>query len=162
MAAFCQNSPFSTPTPHTAVNLFHYLSYEGAVDIDSIEDSVQKQATIGIINNFGQSKQTRQDFCATPLDLTSPFLLAPRQLFKKSHPKRNPLETTSNVPMITTSLNSADSSFESLVYRIHTHPSFMIQSAQPLKGREETSILRCNYYRRAYCLLYNSDPKPAD
>ncbi len=38
------------------MNLFHHLSYEGAVDIDSISDSVEKQATIGIINNFGQSK----------------------------------------------------------------------------------------------------------
>lgn len=38
-----------------AINVFHYLSYEGAVDIDKIEDPVQKQATIGIIHNFGQS-----------------------------------------------------------------------------------------------------------
>ncbi|KAJ3091789.1 hypothetical protein HK102_013434 [Quaeritorhiza haematococci] len=40
-----------------AINVFHYLSYEGAVDIDAIEDPVQKQATVGIINNFGQSEQ---------------------------------------------------------------------------------------------------------
>ena len=51
-----------------ALNLYHYLSYEGAVDMDAIQDPVQKHATIGIINNFGQT---------------------PRQLFKKGHPKRN-------------------------------------------------------------------------
>lgn len=38
-----------------SLNVFHYLSYEGAVEIDKIEDPVQKQATIGIIHNFGQS-----------------------------------------------------------------------------------------------------------
>ncbi|KAL2918165.1 Beige protein-like 1 [Polyrhizophydium stewartii] len=50
-----------------AVNVFHYLSYEGAVDIDRIEDPVEKQATISIIHNFGQT---------------------PRQLFRKPHPRR--------------------------------------------------------------------------
>jgi hypothetical protein len=39
-----------------ALNVFHYLSYEGAVDMDRINDDIQKQATIGIIHNFGQSK----------------------------------------------------------------------------------------------------------
>ncbi|KAJ3259318.1 hypothetical protein HK103_002516 [Boothiomyces macroporosus] len=50
-----------------ALNVFHYLSYEGAVDIDKIEDPIEKQATISIIHNFGQT---------------------PRQLFKKPHPPR--------------------------------------------------------------------------
>lgn len=50
-----------------AMNLFYYLTYEGAVDIDKIEDPTEKQATIDQINNFGQT---------------------PSQIFKKSHPKR--------------------------------------------------------------------------
>ncbi|KAH9262136.1 hypothetical protein BASA82_000814 [Batrachochytrium salamandrivorans] len=49
------------------INVFHYLSYGGAVDIDKIADTVEKQATIGIIHNFGQT---------------------PQQLFKKPHPRR--------------------------------------------------------------------------
>lgn len=52
-----------------ALNVFHYLSYEGAVDIDKIEDLMQKKATIGIVHNFGQT---------------------PTQLLKKPHPKRKP------------------------------------------------------------------------
>ena len=52
-----------------AVNVFHYLSYENAVDIDAIDDPVQKAATIGIINHFGQT---------------------PRQLFTKPHKTRQP------------------------------------------------------------------------
>ncbi|KXS11307.1 beach-domain-containing protein [Gonapodya prolifera JEL478] len=52
-----------------SLNVFHYLSYEGAVDIDGIADPIEKQATIGIINNFGQT---------------------PRQLFRRPHPKRHP------------------------------------------------------------------------
>ncbi|KAJ3373009.1 hypothetical protein HDU91_001442 [Kappamyces sp. JEL0680] len=51
-----------------ALNVFHYLSYEGAVDIDQIQDPVEKQSTISIIHNFGQT---------------------PKQIFKKPHPKRN-------------------------------------------------------------------------
>ncbi|KAI8812528.1 hypothetical protein BJ742DRAFT_792726, partial [Cladochytrium replicatum] len=50
-----------------AMNVFHHLSYEGSVNIDNIEDEVEKQATIAIINNFGQT---------------------PKQLFKKPHPCR--------------------------------------------------------------------------
>jgi hypothetical protein len=50
-----------------SLNVFHYLSYEGAVELDKISDAVELEATIGIINNFGQT---------------------PQQLFKKPHPKR--------------------------------------------------------------------------
>ncbi|KAI9471033.1 MAG: hypothetical protein EXX96DRAFT_491090 [Benjaminiella poitrasii] len=52
-----------------ALNVFHHVSYEGAVDLDSITDIVEKTATIGIINNFGQT---------------------PRQLFKRPHLPRLP------------------------------------------------------------------------
>lgn len=51
-----------------SLNVFHHVSYEGAVDLDSITDIVEKTATIGIINNFGQT---------------------PRQLFRKPHPVRS-------------------------------------------------------------------------
>ncbi|KAI8643957.1 hypothetical protein BD408DRAFT_137123 [Parasitella parasitica] len=55
-----------------SLNVFHHVSYEGAVDLDSITDIVEKTATIGIINNFGQT---------------------PRQLFRKPHPARSPTIT---------------------------------------------------------------------
>ncbi len=50
-----------------AVNVFHHLSYQGARDLDSITDSVEQLATIGIIHNFGQT---------------------PYQVFQKAHPAR--------------------------------------------------------------------------
>eukprot|EP00054_Salpingoeca_dolichothecata_P021304 m.136033 g.136033 ORF g.136033 m.136033 type:complete len:942 (+) comp23938_c0_seq1:3290-6115(+) len=50
-----------------SLNVFHHLTYEGAVDIDAIADPVRRQATVSIINNFGQT---------------------PRQLFKRPHPAR--------------------------------------------------------------------------
>ncbi|KAL1984031.1 hypothetical protein VTN96DRAFT_9628 [Rasamsonia emersonii] len=50
-----------------AVNVFHHLSYQGAKDVDSIEDPVERLATIGIIHNFGQT---------------------PHQIFHKPHPRR--------------------------------------------------------------------------
>nr|XP_037273796.1 LOW QUALITY PROTEIN: neurobeachin-like protein 1 [Rhipicephalus microplus] len=50
-----------------ALNVFYYVSYEGAVDLDAIKDPVQREATEGIINNFGQT---------------------PCQLLKEPHPRR--------------------------------------------------------------------------
>lgn len=50
-----------------SVNVFHHLSYHGAKDLDSIEDHVERLATIGIIHNFGQT---------------------PHQVFSKAHHPR--------------------------------------------------------------------------
>jgi WD40 repeat protein len=51
-----------------ATNVFHYLSYQGAKDLDSIEDAHERLATIGIIHNFGQT---------------------PQQIFQRAHPQRD-------------------------------------------------------------------------
>ncbi|ETO16243.1 hypothetical protein RFI_21112 [Reticulomyxa filosa] len=37
-----------------ALNVFYYLTYEGAEDLEAIEDEIEKQAKIAHINNFGQ------------------------------------------------------------------------------------------------------------
>ena len=50
-----------------AVNVFHHLSYQGATDLDTITDPMERLATIGIIHNFGQT---------------------PYQVFHRSHPQR--------------------------------------------------------------------------
>ena len=50
-----------------SMNVFHHLFYEGAVNIDEIDDPLKRNAIIGFINNFGQ---------------------IPKQLFKKSHPTK--------------------------------------------------------------------------
>ncbi|KAH8701772.1 Beige/BEACH domain protein [Talaromyces proteolyticus] len=50
-----------------AANVFHHLSYQGARDLDNIEDPVERLATIGIIHNFGQT---------------------PHQVFQRPHPRR--------------------------------------------------------------------------
>lgn len=50
-----------------ATNVFFHLTYEGAVDIDSIPDPAMKASILAQINHFGQT---------------------PRQLFQKPHPKR--------------------------------------------------------------------------
>ena len=50
-----------------ALNVFHHLTYADSVDIDAIEDPVRRTATIGIINNFGQT---------------------PKQLFRRPHPQK--------------------------------------------------------------------------
>jgi hypothetical protein len=50
-----------------ANNVFYYLTYEGAIDIDSIKDPVERKSIEDQINNFGQT---------------------PSQLLLKPHPKR--------------------------------------------------------------------------
>ena len=50
-----------------ATNVFHHLSYHGAKDLDTIDDPVERLATIGIIHNFGQT---------------------PYQIFQRQHPSR--------------------------------------------------------------------------
>ncbi len=50
-----------------ATNVFHHLSYHGAKDLDTINDPVERLATIGIIHNFGQT---------------------PHQVFQRPHPPR--------------------------------------------------------------------------
>ncbi|ORX55869.1 beach-domain-containing protein [Piromyces finnis] len=52
-----------------AFNVFYYLTYEGAVDIDHVKDPIKKKSIEDQINNFGQT---------------------PPQLLTKPHPKRNP------------------------------------------------------------------------
>ncbi|CAJ2504012.1 Uu.00g114060.m01.CDS01 [Anthostomella pinea] len=49
------------------LNVFHYLSYYGAKDLDNITDADERQATTSIIHNFGQT---------------------PHQVFTKAHPAR--------------------------------------------------------------------------
>lgn len=58
------------PASISALNVFYYLTYEGAVDIDAIEDDLERRACLSQINNFGQT---------------------PKQLFKKPHPARKVL-----------------------------------------------------------------------
>ncbi|KAJ7563203.1 hypothetical protein O6H91_03G100400 [Diphasiastrum complanatum] len=50
-----------------ATNVFFYLTYEGAVEIDSIQDPAMKLSILAQINHFGQT---------------------PRQLFLKPHPQK--------------------------------------------------------------------------
>ncbi|XP_021759768.1 BEACH domain-containing protein B-like isoform X1 [Chenopodium quinoa] len=52
-----------------AANIFYYLTYEGAVDLEIMEDELQRSAIEDQIANFGQT---------------------PIQIFRKKHPRRGP------------------------------------------------------------------------
>ncbi|KAG2136966.1 uncharacterized protein EDB93DRAFT_1253823 [Suillus bovinus] len=60
-----------------SVNVFHPLSYEGAIDLEKITNDLERQATVGIIHNFGQT---------------------PKKLFTLPHPSRN-LEGLLSLPV---------------------------------------------------------------
>lgn len=49
--------------------MFYYLTYEGAVDLDTMDDELQRSAIEDQIANFGQT---------------------PIQIFRKKHPRRGP------------------------------------------------------------------------
>ncbi|CAI5757465.1 unnamed protein product [Candida verbasci] len=53
-----------------SLNVFHHLSYNGAINLDNINDEMEKRAVIGMINNFGQT---------------------PKKLFNKPHVMRDVL-----------------------------------------------------------------------
>lgn len=55
------------PEAVEALNVFNYLSYHGAIDLDKIDNEIERRSITGIIHNFGQ----------TPL-----------QIFNKQHPKK--------------------------------------------------------------------------
>ncbi|ETO29338.1 hypothetical protein RFI_07788, partial [Reticulomyxa filosa] len=59
-----------------SLNVFYYLTYEGAEDLEAIEDEAEKESKIAHINNFGQT---------------------PKQLFTKPHPQRKPTNPLVNI-----------------------------------------------------------------
>ncbi|PSN72526.1 beach-domain-containing protein [Corynespora cassiicola Philippines] len=50
-----------------AVNVYHWTTYQGAIDLDTIEDEKERAQKISIINNFGQT---------------------PAQIFQRPHPQK--------------------------------------------------------------------------
>jgi hypothetical protein len=56
-----------------SLNIFMYCSYEQAIDADTIDDSIAREAIDGMIQNFGQM---------------------PSQLLTEPHPQRQPREQT--------------------------------------------------------------------
>ncbi|TID30728.1 hypothetical protein CANINC_000644 [Pichia inconspicua] len=71
-----------------AVNVFHYLSYPGSVDLESIHDEHERAVIVSIIHNFGQ----------TPL-----------QIFRKQHPKKE-VKKIQNMKLLFESLFSMEKS----------------------------------------------------
>ncbi|RUS76849.1 hypothetical protein EGW08_015382, partial [Elysia chlorotica] len=59
------------PAAEEALNVFYYVTYEGAVDLDAIQDPKERASVEGMIRNFGQT---------------------PSQLLKEPHPKRLTLD----------------------------------------------------------------------
>lgn len=59
------------PAAVEANNVFHYLTYENAIDIEAITDPLQRAAAKAQVTHFGQT---------------------PSQITSKEHPKRNPVE----------------------------------------------------------------------
>lgn len=66
-----------------ATNVFHHLSYHGAKNLDTINDPLERLATIGIIHNFGQT---------------------PYQVFQRPHPAQE--DITNRVTRLDTAIEN--------------------------------------------------------
>ena len=98
----CASSSFETTTKSDAIVLF----YEGNVDIFSITDPLQRNATIGFINNFGQ---------------------IPKQLFKKAHPPKKVTKSTIPTPGVAVDPQT------SLPHGVHTNSKIFFHHLTNLK-----------------------------
>lgn len=75
-----------------SLNVFHHLSYDGAVNLDDVVDDVERRAVIGMINNFGQT---------------------PIRIFNKPHAKREVLNNPDLYLQVLTQGTHANTTFES-------------------------------------------------
>ncbi|KAK6116093.1 hypothetical protein DH2020_008362 [Rehmannia glutinosa] len=100
-----------------AANIFYYLTYEGAVNLDDMEDDLQRSAIEDQIANFGQT---------------------PIQIFRKKHPRRGP-----PIPIVhplrfapgsikLTSVVSSTSNSPSAVLYVNVLDSYIINVSQSL------------------------------
>ncbi|KAL5115326.1 beige protein-like 1 [Pleosporales sp. CAS-2024a] len=67
-----------------AANVFHWMTYQGAMDLDSITDEKERAQKISIINNFGQT---------------------PTQVFQRPHPKKENVNRSAQLDTAAESLH---------------------------------------------------------
>ncbi|DAZ98199.1 TPA: hypothetical protein N0F65_005331 [Lagenidium giganteum] len=89
------------PAAAEACNVFYHLTYEGAVDLDSVQDLAMKRAFIDQINEFGQT---------------------PSQLFKTPHPVRSRVAPSATAGTATATAGGP-SSFHSSVGPLSAMPT---------------------------------------
>ncbi|KAJ3447163.1 beige/beach-related [Anaeramoeba flamelloides] len=99
-----------------AVNVFYYLTYENAVNIDKINDPTEKQSILDQIENFGQT---------------------PSQLFKKKpHPKRLSVNEciTSSSPIYYLSQPIDLLELKGKTYKFSNNEIYFIYVTRPIKS----------------------------
>lgn len=95
-----------------SLNVFHPLSYEGAIDLDTIDDKMEREATVGIIHNFGQTPRklfvqphpARIMDGRTPLPLGAMFGIA--EDYQMLSQSAKPLRSSINMPVVALSVDS--------------------------------------------------------
>jgi WD40 repeat protein len=129
-----------------SLNVFHYLSYEGEVNVDDIQDPVQRKATLDAIFNFGQT---------------------PRQLFFKPHAARVVTEGCKgglDHPFSCLSKNKTNLSYELLgdvgfaVRRLQSRSGNTIGACRALQsfvGSSSSKVVRCDGPDQSLRLLVN-------
>jgi len=89
------------PAAAEALNVFHHLTYEGNVDVDTITDPVERMSTIAQILNFGQT---------------------PTQLFDKPHPRREVGASSALAPQLCADPSSVETTAVRDLWRLGEGP----------------------------------------
>jgi len=93
-------------------NVFYYITYEGAVDIEAINDPLERKSIEDQINEFGQT---------------------PHQLFVKPHPTRNPRGAAVETPPLNSSARNSPVPQRREIEVIHALPEIEeFPGAEPL------------------------------
>lgn len=131
-----------------AANVFYYLTYEGAVDIDAIEDEDKRKATVAQIDNFGQT---------------------PAQLLRKSHPQRSPLQDSHQDLCVRIGVGKLTPKLFSLTINNNTDPLVFVcmpnHHFRPVAGTDPSNddkLITVTETRLAACHKFTTtSPSPA-
>lgn len=114
------------PEALESLNVFHHLSYRGAINLEVIEDEMERLATIGIIHNFGQT---------------------PAQILTKPHPKSGEVEAPelnlSDEPDFSVNTNEPEVIEDLFVHNSQLKVTYRQRAVVTLEGFQPT-VLRAD------------------
>jgi hypothetical protein len=122
------------PKAEEAVNVFVHLTYDGKVDIDQISDPVIKASTLAQIREFGQT---------------------PRQVTKKSHEAKKPIEPrfsllTSSPNLLCSHFRDSGACIGDVAYTVERNVAAIGSSERVLHTSANSLILKPSSARRFF------------
>jgi hypothetical protein len=139
-------------------NVFYYLTYEGAINLESIDDPVTKDAIESQIKNFGQTPSQLLTEPHPPR--SSPLSISPMMFTQHNEDVCMIMKFLSNAPVIFVSANtgmptfnvpSLNLQFQQLIVTISSKHEFSLNKYNPsiVQPSQSTAINNYNAYNEA-------------